>query len=431
MSSFPKIFSSQKKVQGVFSIGEFEAWQPNSSYAGKEPVGVMDWKEKRDVKPIVWKSAPQIQPPLAEYWKELATHVWVKAKVNTSAPRSGINMGGHRDAPMNVQFQHLKLPPPPLPPNASSHLPPPPILPGKLPPPPMPMVRPGQHMPPLPVPPPGAKAGIPAENPYAKTPDYKPVGTPVNMDELIKMKQQSLPANQPKPDLSYLQGIANDWAKMAELEWISAYTFRGDKRNPDQIKSASGFKPPSTRTDDAYIKGKVYESFKKYLMARWQIDLSKTPALDNGDKFLAMVQGITNEDESTFYQYMAWRTIVKSEELHLGRMLADETLKGYISTSRAVAVAKGFAGTGWVYVLRLSNGIVVPAKDGDHPWTKIFGEQEIAYPGGLGWDAVMGFRQVTQGKFAPGQPLYIRKSLQKEDPKTFDILYDLLSGKPQ
>lgn len=398
MSSFPNILSSYKKVQGSYSTAQFDAWQPKSSYEQKEIVGSQQWKGGW-VAPVVWKSAPVGDPPMADYFRDLAARMWTKAKVNTSAPRSNVLMGGHRN-----------LPPVPV-----RNLPPPPFAGDKLPPPPSPLVL--RKLPPPP--------------PVRPLP-YRPVGSPVSMQAPMDAANAEAKAlGTAPPDLSYLNGVANDWTLMAKLERISAHTFRGDTRNPDQIKAAGGFFPPSTRTDDYYLKKKVYEFFKKYMLARWQMDIS---ARISADEFVAMVKAATKsgDNEDLWYQYAIWRALTQSEELHLGRMLAEETLKGYVSTSRAVAVAKGFSGSaGWVYVVRVGGGIVVPEKGDGHPWTQIFGEQEIAYPGPLTWDAVMGFRKTANKKFAAGEPLYLRKSFQGEDRKAFEACYDLLSGKPQ
>lgn len=382
MSSFPSIFSGFKKVQGSICTDEFEAWEPKSSYAKKEVIGSPQWTGG-EVKAISTKIPLPADPPMAQYFKDLAGRMWQKARPDTSAPRMGPTMGTHRN------------PMPPLPA--------------------LPVPTMGGHrqpkMPPLPPKP---------------DPAYRPMPSPVSMDmPIMGAKAQGI-----KPaDIQYLNGVANDWTMMTKLERVNAYTFRGDRRSPDQIKLAAGFSPPSSRTDDAYLKGKVFEFFKKYMQSRWQLDLSAMTA----DEFLGIVNKTTKggEAEKIWYQYTIWRAIVQSEELHLGRMLAEETLKGYISTSRAVGVAKGFAGdAGWLYVLRVVGGMVVPEK-GKHAWTSIFGEQEIAYPGALAWDAVMGFRQVTNKKFTPQQPLYLRKGFQKEDSKAFEACYDLLSGKPQ
>ncbi|HEV2521000.1 MAG TPA: hypothetical protein VGT24_01355 [Candidatus Acidoferrales bacterium] len=404
MSSFPNVFSSFKKVVGSYSTGDFDAWEAKSSYGQKEVVGSPQWKGGW-VTPIVWRAAPAGDPPMADYFRELAARMWTKAKVDTSAARSNVVMGGHRN----------------LPPAPTGPLPTAPFAGSKLPPPPLPLVRPK-----LPPPPPSRPLPVP---PGAA---YQPIGSPVSMQKPIDASiAEARAKGVTPPDLGYLNGVANDWTLMTRLERISAYTFRGDTRNPDQIKAAGGFFPPSTRTDDAFLKKKVYEFFKTYMMRRWQIDIGTrmTP-----DEFQAMVKATTKggDNEDLWYQYTIWRAVAKTEELHLGRMLAEETLKGYVSTSRAVGVAKGFAGSaGWVYVVRVSGGIVVPEKGDGHPWTKIFGEQEIAYPGALKWDAVMGFRKITNYKFTPNEPLYLRKALQNEDRKAFEACYDLLSGKPQ
>jgi hypothetical protein len=107
-----------------------------------------------------------------------------------------------------------------------------------------------------------------------------------------------------------------------------------------------------------------------------------------------------NSDERrVLVNYFAWRSMTNYEAFHLGRMLADETLKGYISTTRAVTVARKFAkANGWVYLTRVRGGFLVPDKGTGtgvlKEWVKKFGEQEVALPGTLKWKDVFGFRQV-------------------------------------
>jgi hypothetical protein len=76
---------------------------------------------------------------------------------------------------------------------------------------------------------------------------------------------------------------------------------------------------------------------------------------------------------------------VENEAYHIGRMLANETLKGYISTTRSVTVATGFAvgggGPGWVYVLQLCGGFLIDQVGKlAEEWVKLWTEQEIAFP---------------------------------------------------
>jgi hypothetical protein len=228
----------------------------------------------------------------------------------------------------------------------------------------------------------------------------------------------------------HLIGVASDWAFHTQLKRMSAYTFRGDGRDPNMLKSAGGFHPPSTRTDDAYIKDAIYKQFCSYLLRRFDRDLAKTTT---PDQFLAMVRAATPTPDAreTFLFYTTWRSLAKSEELHLGRMLAEESLKGYISTTRATPVAKAFAckretRRGWVYVTRVVGGFVVPEKK-QSQWTKIFGEQELAVAGSITWADVVGARETQNGKFAGN--IFLKPEIEKTP--YFERIFKLLSGKRQ
>jgi hypothetical protein len=130
--------------------------------------------------------------------------------------------------------------------------------------------------------------------------------------------------------------------------------------------------------------------------------------------------------------YSIWRALADREAVHMGRMLAEEAMKGYISTTRATTVAKAFAKDGgWVYVSLVRGGFHVPEK-GKTDWTKIFGEQELAFPGTIEWRDIFGFRQVSPsgGKRFVG-PIYLRKGFETKNCTAFRQVHDLLSGKPQ
>jgi hypothetical protein len=142
------------------------------------------------------------------------------------------------------------------------------------------------------------------------------------------------------------------------------------------------------------------------------------------------------EDRKWWTEYVLWRALEDQEKFHAGRMVAYEALKGYISTSRSVDVAKDFAlgklDIGWVYVVLIEGGIVIPKAP--HSWAAFGGEEEIAYPGSVPWAKIYGFRQVSKTagfKFVPNQPLLLRKGFQEKDPKAFKECYAALSGKPQ
>ena len=160
---------------------------------------------------------------------------------------------------------------------------------------------------------------------------------------------------------------------MLKIDRVVAYGFRGDSRDPDTMKAAKGFLPPSTRQDERYLNGAVFEQFQDYMKRRFQQDIT----LD--EYKVALAKSMDAQAKQLFLEYSIWRAIIKSEELHLGRMLANEGLKGYISTTKAVTVAKAFAGRGWVYCLLVRGGYLVPPK-GKAEWTKLFGEQEVAFP---------------------------------------------------
>jgi hypothetical protein len=153
------------------------------------------------------------------------------------------------------------------------------------------------------------------------------------------------------------------------------------------------------------------------------------------DEFLATVRqsAQTPDARETLLFYSTWRALVKTEELHLGRMLAEEALKAYISTTKAVTIAKGHASKregskGWVYCVAVLGGFVVPAK-GTTQWTSIFGEQEIAAIGKVPWNAVAAARAVHDSFFVGD--IFIRKGFDKLDPKPFNKIYRLLSGARQ
>lgn len=270
----------------------------------------------------------------------------------------------------------------------------------------------------------------------AQTRSPKPIPTPGGYARPSRGAYRPMvsPAKPPVQGLAYLDGIANDWRMIESLERISAYTFRGDGRDPDSMKAAGGFTPPSTRNDDGYLMGAVYKQFTSYLSRRMNRDITASVSPDD---FLRIVRQTlqTPESKRLFVDYCIWRALMESEELHLGRMLAEEALKGYISTTRAMSVAKGFAcnrkgSSGWVYMVLIRGGFVVPEK-GKHKWTTVFGEQEIAMPGNVGWENVFGYRHAKDNLFDPDSPIALRTGFKAQEPKVFKKAYALFSGAPQ
>lgn len=225
--------------------------------------------------------------------------------------------------------------------------------------------------------------------------------------------------------LKHLGGVANDWKVHEEMERICAYTFRGDKRSPVVIRTSGGFSPPISRTDRWYTENVVAPQFVSYMTRRFNVPMS--PAT-----FLKIYDGTLAGDaaKQVMQMFALWRMLIEGEALHAGRMVAFEALKGYISTTRATCVAKGFAsGQGWVYFTMVPGGFVLPPK-AKHKWTPLFGEQEIAFPGALTWQNIVGFRQVG-GDLRFVGPLYFRKGFESTNLRVFREGFDLLSGKGQ
>lgn len=247
---------------------------------------------------------------------------------------------------------------------------------------------------------------------------YVPMVSPTNPPPVLP------PATQPQ----HLQGIATDWELHKALDRVNAYTFRGDTRTPAEVKADGGFAPSITRKDWRFVKGSLYNEFQSYMKRRFN------RAIDQ-DTFLAIYCKIARSDEerNLMFNYAVWRELAKAESIHMGRMLANEALKSYISTTRCTAVAKGFAKTnGWVFVTLVNGGFLVPKK-GRHAWTATFGEQEIAYPGALPWNQIMGFRQVTAvNPLNFTGPMFLRKGFEsKSTEKAFEKCFKALSGKKQ
>ncbi len=236
-----------------------------------------------------------------------------------------------------------------------------------------------------------------------------------------------IPPVQKPQQVQHLHGIAKDWSLMEQIDVVKAYTFRGETsfRAPQDVKARGGFHPPSTRDDDDYLNppnGKVYLAFVDYMKRVHNQTI-------NEQDYTAAIRLRSPRFKQLFHHYSLWCELLKAEELHLGRMLANELLKGYISTTKSVNVAKGFAGaSGWVYCVLVRGGYHVPEK-GKSEWTAIFGEQEIAFPGFIPWKDVYAFRQVKMSKFTG--PLWMRAGSGYWMPNTIQKVYELLSGKAQ
>lgn len=219
--------------------------------------------------------------------------------------------------------------------------------------------------------------------------------------------------------------VPRDWKLMNDIPRVSAYGFRGDTRGPDAIRSANGFHPPITRSDEHYVTNCIYPTFRAYLQIKLQIDVT----LEDVRRMVAQALP-TPQERLVFSYYAMWRSQIANESMHLGRMIAQEDMKGYISTSRAVQVAKGFArDNGTVYVMHVNGGFLIPSA-GTHAWSTLFEEQEIASPFAITWNDVVGYRRLDAGRRFSG-PVYLRPDLAARDPGAFFHILELMSGRPQ
>lgn len=220
--------------------------------------------------------------------------------------------------------------------------------------------------------------------------------------------------------------FALDWTQHNSIPRVRAFTFRGDTRDPAAIKKAGGFSPPNGRTDVHYLENTIFKHFANYLERKIGLEISL-------DQFRKVLNETLSDDlKRQFFHYGIWRALAEQEAMHLGRMVANEDLKGYTSTTRAVTVAKGYARSGgWVYLLSVDGGYVLP-KMNAHDWTKIFSEQEVAMPGPVPWEKVQGFRQITDDNpLMFTGPIYLRDTFDKVEPDAASETFMLLSGRAQ
>ena len=375
---FSGFFSDYKKLStgaGRYA-GEFDAWQPIKSYAAGEEPGDPASRISDALRAVDEKEVPKATAPKQDFFEDIAKRVWKAA-----TPTRGMDIFARKDF-LGAQRR----------------------------------VQPGPQ---------------PVGKPRPGEPLFE--REPLFPDDTWQAPRGPRPPlvspTAPKPGYDYLKGVAKDWQLAKDLKRISGYTFRGDSREPHLVMKAGGFVPNNLRADDFYLKKNVYSQFITYMQRRFKVDLSKeVPVAD----FLKAVNASKAEkphSQEWWNEYEIWRAIEAIEELHTGRMVADQFLKAYTSTSRDVLVAKGFAGDeGWVYVVYVEGGMVIPEHN-RHEWTHIFNEQEIAYPGRLPWANIYGFRKKDGVMFARTEPVLLRKGFQQKAPEAFKQCYAFLSGK--
>ena len=391
MGGFSGLFSDYKKLStgaGRYA-GEFDAWQPIKSYAKVEQDGYSH-DRKLHVEPILATVPLPANQPMQNYFEDIAKRCWKAAKPSLA---------------LAAEKGKVKQPPSIL---AATRVPQKPVYPAPL---------PGLPKPAYPAPqPPGHMVQVPlGRDPLSRpAPPPQALGGPHHLVNPLGSFGED-----------FLNGLAKDWQRVKDLERINAYTFRGDKREPVELMKAGGFKPPASRTDDRYLES-LCQLFKSWVKSSLNVDVNW---IDPRNFAQALRTTIPNDSDRIWWgEFLFWKAIVKGEKLHAGRMVANQPEKGYISTSRNVEVAKVFSGGGWVYVVLVEGGMVIP--EGPDPWNTHPGEQEISYPVPIPWEKIYGFRKMNLSKFATGEPLYLRKGFQEKESKAFKECYAALSGKP-
>jgi hypothetical protein len=239
------------------------------------------------------------------------------------------------------------------------------------------------------------------------------------------------------PDMSRPRmpgGVATDWKKIPELARVNAYAFRGDKRRPTEIRASGGFHPPSSRTDDRYVTVTA-ERFVKYMKDRFGKDVDQ-------DEVVRYIKG-QGAAGKAFVEYEIWRSILDSEKMHVGRMVADEFMKGFISTTRNVDVAYSFAvdasedgyksPTFTVYAVHSNAGFLLPPLT-QHVHGSKQNEAEIAHPGSIPWLQVMAFRSGMNYDFVDdrliyhGKVVFVRRGFRQADPRGFSEVVTALAS---
>ena len=259
--------------------------------------------------------------------------------------------------------------------------------------------------------------------------------TPQGIIDARKVQERNVPyAKEVHPLIAGAQGLSphlantvpTDWKVTEELHRVNAYTFRGDSRGPKAIEAAGGFNPPITRTDQYYVDEIIFPKFEDYMRRRFNLTVSKEEFARAYKKTV-----VFEHDRMVVKNFFAWKSMVENEAFHLGRMLNSETLKGYISTTKSIGVAKGFArAKGWVYLTLVRGGYHVPDKK-CHVWTEAFGEQEIALPGPIPWDHIFAFRKLQEISARFTGPLYVRKGFAARNPTAYAEAVRLMSGGTQ
>jgi len=228
------------------------------------------------------------------------------------------------------------------------------------------------------------------------------------------------------PEYSALKfSRVKSWDGITDLERINAYTFRGDTRDPIEVKKAEGFRPPSSRTDDTYVN-LIASAFVSFMHDTHGKQVNRQDVIKH-------IKGERQRGED-FVRLQMWRHMMDNEQFHIGEMVKHEFLKGFISTSRDPYVSWKFADrwnpstTSWLYAVHVKGGFLLPSSAVS---TNIHAgkdeEAEVAFPGNLSFGKVVGVARLSFSRnMSPVVPpfvMYYRHGFRQSQPKAFQMLH--------
>ncbi len=205
-----------------------------------------------------------------------------------------------------------------------------------------------------------------------------------------------------------------------ELDRINCYGFRGDDRAPVALKEGLGFLPGVTRKDPKLAPEFQTEAKNIEDAIQKARDNPKDPQAVNDYVDLMKNLGI----------------------LTLSVYTLDQNFKGFISTTTSTAIAKCFSNI-WAptddlfrptfcYAVRCKGGFHLPSdatieatQFGEPKWTQgthaknaftYHAEQEVAVPGAIWWEDIVGTRAVRVDKNGPffAGPVFLSNLLRQE-----------------
>ena len=223
-----------------------------------------------------------------------------------------------------------------------------------------------------------------------------------------------------------------DWDHISKFRQVAAYTFRGDRRAPEDIRSANGFQPPSSRIDAPFVTA-MSKQFANFYSKKQNLNLDPAARSQLAQEIEQYVNtNLQPANRKLLVEYHFWREVLENQQMHLSGMSNDSFLKAYISSSRdpsvgwagsggalaGSAAGSAAAGYGFLYVLRINPGFLLETGVGGISKR----EAEISHLGPVLWQDVMGF-------VSTGDPstIYLRNEFDQKDFNGFKLVLGSMS----